>query len=75
MEQWDRTALYDAVKGFLLALPTAVVTPEAATEAYRALRGKAWQGGHRTREWTAGWSLGLADRPWPSLCLQRLWGQ
>lgn len=38
LEQWDRTALYDAVKGFLLALPAAVVTPEAAAEAYRALR-------------------------------------
>lgn len=38
VEQWDRATLYDAVKGFLLALPTAVVTPEAATEAYRALR-------------------------------------
>lgn len=41
LEQWDRTTLYDAVKGFLLALPSAVVTPEAAAEAYRALRGKA----------------------------------
>lgn len=43
LEQWDRTTLYDAVKGFLLALPAAVVTPEAAAEAYRTLRGKAWQ--------------------------------
>lgn len=32
--------MYDAVKGFLLALPAAVLTPEAAAEAYRALRGK-----------------------------------
>lgn len=38
LEQWDRTTLCDAVKGFLLALPTAVVTPEAAAEAHRALR-------------------------------------
>uniref|UniRef100_A0A8C2MF22 Phosphoinositide-3-kinase regulatory subunit 2 n=1 Tax=Cricetulus griseus TaxID=10029 RepID=A0A8C2MF22_CRIGR len=38
VEQWDRNALYDAVKGFLLALPTPVVTPEAAAEAHRALR-------------------------------------
>ncbi|KAL1773277.1 phosphatidylinositol 3-kinase regulatory subunit beta [Sigmodon hispidus] len=44
LEQWDRTTLYDAVKGFLLALPTALVTPEAAAEAHRALRGKAWEG-------------------------------
>ncbi|ERE89001.1 phosphatidylinositol 3-kinase regulatory subunit beta-like protein [Cricetulus griseus] len=43
VEQWDRNALYDAVKGFLLALPTPVVTPEAAAEAHRALRGKAWE--------------------------------
>lgn len=44
MEQWDHTTLCDAVKGFLLALPTAVVTPEAAAEAHRALRGTTWEG-------------------------------
>ncbi|XP_037067741.1 phosphatidylinositol 3-kinase regulatory subunit beta isoform X3 [Peromyscus leucopus] len=38
VEQWDHAALCDAVKGFLLALPAAVVTPEAAAEAHRALR-------------------------------------
>lgn len=69
VEQWDRATLYDAVKGFLLALPTAVVTPEAATEAYRALRGKAQQewDGQRTRGRVAGLVAGLADRPWTTL--------
>lgn len=38
VEQWDRTTLCDAVKSFLLALPTAVVTPEAAAEAHQALQ-------------------------------------
>ncbi|KAL1780640.1 phosphatidylinositol 3-kinase regulatory subunit beta [Sigmodon hispidus] len=38
LEQWDCTTLYNAVKGFLLALPTAVVTPEAASEAHRELQ-------------------------------------
>lgn len=44
VEQWDRTTLCDAVKGFLLALPTAVVTPEAAAEAHRALQGTTQEG-------------------------------
>ncbi|XP_060000765.1 phosphatidylinositol 3-kinase regulatory subunit beta isoform X10 [Lagenorhynchus albirostris] len=38
MEQWDAAALTDGVKGFLLALPAPLVTPEAAAEAHRALR-------------------------------------
>ncbi|XP_069864326.1 phosphatidylinositol 3-kinase regulatory subunit beta isoform X2 [Dipodomys merriami] len=38
LEQWDAAALCDAVKGFLLALPAPLVTPEAAAEAHRALR-------------------------------------
>ena len=40
VEQWDAAALSDGVKGFLLALPAPLVTPEAAAEAHRALRGK-----------------------------------
>lgn len=40
MEQWDAAALTDGVKGFLLALPAPLVTPEAAAEAHRALRGE-----------------------------------
>ncbi|MXQ93434.1 hypothetical protein E5288_WYG021136 [Bos mutus] len=38
VEQWDAAALSDGVKGFLLALPAPLVTPEAAAEAHRALR-------------------------------------
>ncbi|XP_076978265.1 phosphatidylinositol 3-kinase regulatory subunit beta [Tamandua tetradactyla] len=38
VEQWEAAALSDGVKGFLLALPTPLVTPEAAAEARRALR-------------------------------------
>lgn len=38
VEQWDIAALTDGVKGFLLALPAPLVTPEAAAEARRALR-------------------------------------
>ncbi|XP_008822787.1 phosphatidylinositol 3-kinase regulatory subunit beta [Nannospalax galili] len=38
VEHWEPVALADAVKGFLLALPTALVTPEAVAEAHRALR-------------------------------------
>nr|XP_045364099.1 phosphatidylinositol 3-kinase regulatory subunit beta [Camelus bactrianus] len=38
MEQWDAATLSDGVKGFLLALPSPLVTPEAAAEAHRALR-------------------------------------
>ncbi|XP_059949852.1 phosphatidylinositol 3-kinase regulatory subunit beta isoform X3 [Mesoplodon densirostris] len=38
MEQWDAAALTDGVKGFLLALPAPLVTPEAVAEAHRALR-------------------------------------
>uniref|UniRef100_A0A452RFU6 Phosphoinositide-3-kinase regulatory subunit 2 n=1 Tax=Ursus americanus TaxID=9643 RepID=A0A452RFU6_URSAM len=40
VEQWDAAALTDGVKGFLLALPAPLVTPEAAAEARRALRGE-----------------------------------
>ncbi|XP_030873011.1 phosphatidylinositol 3-kinase regulatory subunit beta [Leptonychotes weddellii] len=40
VEQWDTAALTDGVKGFLLALPAPLVTPEAAAEARRALRGE-----------------------------------
>lgn len=40
VEQWDAAALSDGVKGFLLALPAPLVTPEAAAEAHRALRGE-----------------------------------
>ncbi|EHB04147.1 Phosphatidylinositol 3-kinase regulatory subunit beta [Heterocephalus glaber] len=39
LDQWDAGALSDAIKGFLLALPAPLVTPEAAAEAHRALRG------------------------------------
>ncbi|ERE89000.1 phosphatidylinositol 3-kinase regulatory subunit beta-like protein [Cricetulus griseus] len=55
VEQWDRNALYDAVKGFLLALPTPVVTPEAAAEAHRALRGKAWEAWVGVGGWSLAW--------------------
>lgn len=37
VEQWDAAALADGIKGFLLALPAPLVTPEAAAEARRAL--------------------------------------
>ncbi|XP_042105578.1 phosphatidylinositol 3-kinase regulatory subunit beta isoform X4 [Ovis aries] len=40
VEQWDAAALSEGVKSFLLALPAPLVTPEAAAEAHRALRGK-----------------------------------
>uniref|UniRef100_A0AC11AZJ9 Phosphoinositide-3-kinase regulatory subunit 2 n=1 Tax=Ovis aries TaxID=9940 RepID=A0AC11AZJ9_SHEEP len=39
VEQWDAAALSEGVKSFLLALPAPLVTPEAAAEAHRALRG------------------------------------
>uniref|UniRef100_A0A8C5XIL6 Phosphatidylinositol 3-kinase regulatory subunit beta n=1 Tax=Microcebus murinus TaxID=30608 RepID=A0A8C5XIL6_MICMU len=38
VDQWDATALADGIKGFLLALPAPLVTPEASAEARRALR-------------------------------------
>ncbi|XP_048198529.1 phosphatidylinositol 3-kinase regulatory subunit beta [Perognathus longimembris pacificus] len=38
VEQWDAAALSDGIKGFLLALPAPLVTPEAAAEAHQALR-------------------------------------
>lgn len=54
MEQWDAAALSDGVKGFLLALPAPLVTPEAAAEARRALRGElsgspGWEGAKGAR--------------------------
>ncbi|XP_004423104.1 PREDICTED: phosphatidylinositol 3-kinase regulatory subunit beta [Ceratotherium simum simum] len=45
VEQWDAAALSDGVKGFLLALPAPLVTPEAAAEAHRALRGERTEAG------------------------------
>lgn len=65
VEQWDAAALSDGVKGFLLALPAPLVTPEAAAEAHRALRGKS---GGKPRK-----ALGQAGAgpgspfPWPSV--------
>ncbi|KAK2509516.1 hypothetical protein MC885_000680 [Smutsia gigantea] len=54
VEQWDAAALSDGVKGFLLALPAPLVTPEAVAEARRALRGETtgsprWDGAKRAR--------------------------
>lgn len=40
MEQWDAATLADGIKGFLLALPSPIITPEAVAEARRALRGE-----------------------------------
>uniref|UniRef100_H0W027 Phosphoinositide-3-kinase regulatory subunit 2 n=1 Tax=Cavia porcellus TaxID=10141 RepID=H0W027_CAVPO len=36
LDQWDASALSDAIKSFLLALPAPLVLPEAAAEAHRA---------------------------------------
>uniref|UniRef100_A0A8C0WS72 Phosphatidylinositol 3-kinase regulatory subunit beta n=1 Tax=Castor canadensis TaxID=51338 RepID=A0A8C0WS72_CASCN len=38
VDQWDTAALSDGIKAFLRALPAALLTPEAAAEAHRALR-------------------------------------
>lgn len=40
MEQWDAATLADGIRGFLLALPSPIITPEAVAEARRALRGE-----------------------------------
>uniref|UniRef100_A0A7N5KAU9 Phosphoinositide-3-kinase regulatory subunit 2 n=1 Tax=Ailuropoda melanoleuca TaxID=9646 RepID=A0A7N5KAU9_AILME len=63
VEQWDAAALTDGVKGFLLALPAPLVTPEAAAEARRALRGE--PGGKR------GWGRGrgrIGPPHLPAIC-------
>lgn len=69
MEQWDTATLADGIKGFLLALPSPIMTPEAMAEARRALRGE--PGG----ELGAGRGLGCtgSGSPFLAVCPQRPW--
>lgn len=69
MEQWDAAALADGIKGFLLALPAALVTPEAAAEARRALHGEPGV----EPEMGRGPERAGAGSPCPAFCPQRPW--
>ena len=67
VEQWDAAALSDGVKGFLLALPAPLVTPEAAAEAHRALRGKSGGKPGLGKAWGQAGAGPGSPSPWPSV--------